>query len=109
MADHLDKAVKSHLEMLFVDLRNKDTQCLDETLKLLGQLRIKADLFWSPMVELEGTVSSVAFKQYEGYKGKVYQAIRWVEDIWMAYMEGQDLLAMRSQGEFLFQKEQGSI
>ncbi|KAJ7588025.1 hypothetical protein C8J56DRAFT_889870 [Mycena floridula] len=31
------------------------------------------------MLELEGTVSSAAFKQYEGYKEKVYQGIRWID------------------------------
>ncbi|KAJ7593153.1 hypothetical protein C8J56DRAFT_886154 [Mycena floridula] len=99
----------SYLDALFLDLRSQNTQGLDKTLKMLGKLRTKADSFWSRMVELEGTVSSPDFKQYEAYKEKVYQAIRWAENLWIASMEKQDLVGMRARGEFLFQIEKGSI
>ncbi|KAJ7600349.1 hypothetical protein C8J56DRAFT_1037955 [Mycena floridula] len=65
-----------HMELLFEDLSKPQNDILriERTLKRLGDLRKKADSFWSPIVALEGTVTSPAFRRYMGFQG--------LEDIW---------------------------
>ncbi|KAJ7578930.1 hypothetical protein C8J56DRAFT_1059774 [Mycena floridula] len=69
----------SHMNRLLDDLSKPqiDTVGVERTLKRLGELRTKANSFWSPIVALEGTVDSPAFKRYLGFQGQVVKAIAW--------------------------------
>ncbi|KAJ7573818.1 hypothetical protein C8J56DRAFT_903047 [Mycena floridula] len=101
----------SHMNRLLDDLSKPqiDTVGIERTLKRLGELRTKANSFWSPIVALEGTVDSPAFKRYLGFQGQVVKAIAWVENLYLASMEGQDMQKMRDHGDFLYQKEKGML
>ncbi|KAJ7572539.1 hypothetical protein C8J56DRAFT_905382 [Mycena floridula] len=100
-----------HMQLLLDDLSKpkNDILCVERTLKRLGDLRKKADSFWSPIVELEGTVTSPAFKRYMGFQGQVVKAISWVENLYLASMEGKDMQKMQARGKFLYQEEKGML